>query len=190
MTHDVRGNSLLNTIACSLSVSVENKFFLEALERNKLLNSSEVRSYCMMFWGIQVVAVIYDGSNVGHYLDINYSVLAKILRHFFNVWLNYNTFSLWFILKRLAKDSEVLFSINPSGMFRSACRYTKGQAAIFFRVRWRRRLKYIVIYLFYLTIHLFVILLLIFSETAISKLRLINARAQFAKMTDAVIVIF
>ena len=49
---------------------------------------------------------------------------------------------------------------------------------------------YIVIYLFYLTIHLFVILLLIFSETAISKLRLINTRAQFAKMTDAVIVIF
>ena len=71
MTHDVRGNSLLNTIACFLSVSVENKFFLEALERNKLLNSSEVRSCCMMFWGIQVVAVIYDGSNVGHYLDIN-----------------------------------------------------------------------------------------------------------------------
>ena len=85
MTHDVRGNSLINTIACSLSISVENKFFLEALERNKLLNSSEVRSYCMMFWGIQVVAVIFDGSNVGHYLDINYNVLAKILRHFFNV---------------------------------------------------------------------------------------------------------
>ena len=116
-----------------LSISFRWKqIFFKALERNKLLNSSEVRSYCMMFWGIQVVAVIYDGSNVGHYLDINYSVLARILRHSFNVWLNYNTFSLWFISKRLAKDSEVLFSINPSGMFRSACRYTKGLAAISF----------------------------------------------------------
>lgn len=38
--------------------------------------------------------------------------------------------------------------------------------------------------------HLFVILLLNLSETVISKLRLINARAQFAKMTDAVIVFF